>query len=140
MSRELKTNGRPTDCLPCFAAFCHAVFVCFIYFVVSPHVFLSHVPLLHDRIRVPSAALFGTGAGKWLSHTSRPHQRCNTGRYPERFLSGCRVALGGCPPRAPTDPDVPALEHPVPQVTPSLRHNLASRRDKPVLYYPSPLR
>lgn len=34
-------------------------------------------------------------------------------------LSG-RVALGGCPPRAPTDPDVPALEHPVPQSMGSL--------------------
>jgi len=31
------------------------------------------------------------------------------------------VALGGYPPKAPTDPDVLTLEHPVPQVTPSLR-------------------
>ncbi len=41
------------------------------------------------------------------------------------------MALGGCPPRAPTDPDVPALEHPVPQVTPLLRHNLASAVTNP---------
>ena len=32
-----------------------------------------------------------------------------------------RVAMGGYPPMAPTDPDVLTLEHPVPQVTPSLR-------------------
>ena len=30
---------------------------------------------------------------------------------------GCRVALGGYPPRAPTDPYVLALEHTVLQVT-----------------------
>ena len=39
-----------------------------------------------------------------------------------------RVALGGYPPRAPTDPYVDALDHTVPQVTPSLRqrHNAAA--------------
>ena len=53
-------------------------------------------------------------------------------RQKHASISGrCRVALGGCPPRAPTDPDVPALEHPVPQVTPSLRHNLASAVTNP---------
>lgn len=31
-----------------------------------------------------------------------------------------RVALGRCHPRAPTDPDVRALAHPVPQVMGSL--------------------
>jgi hypothetical protein len=39
-----------------------------------------------------------------------------------------RVALGGCPPRAPTDPYVDTLDHTVPQVTPSLhqRHDAAA--------------
>jgi hypothetical protein len=37
------------------------------------------------------------------------------------FLDANRVALGGCPPRAPADPDVLALEHPVPLVATSLR-------------------
>jgi hypothetical protein len=37
-----------------------------------------------------------------------------------------RVALGGCPPRAPTDPYLHTLEHTVPQVTPSLCRDLAS--------------
>jgi len=32
-----------------------------------------------------------------------------------------RVALGGCPPRAPTDPDMHTLEHPAPQAMASLR-------------------
>ncbi len=36
-----------------------------------------------------------------------------------RDISG-RVALGSCPPRAPTDPDVLALEHPVPRAMGSL--------------------
>ena len=54
-------------------------------------------------------------------------------RNPMFILCRCRVALGGCPPRAPTDPDVPALEHPVLQVTPSFRHDLASARTNP--YY-----
>jgi hypothetical protein len=38
------------------------------------------------------------------------------------------VALGGCPPRAPTDPYLDALDHTVPQVTPSLhpRHDAAA--------------
>jgi hypothetical protein len=36
------------------------------------------------------------------------------------------VALGGCPPRAPTDPYVDALDHTVPQVTRSLCRDLAS--------------
>src|SRR5208337_4027040 len=36
------------------------------------------------------------------------------------MVSFCRVALGGCPPRAPTDPYVDTLDHTVPQVTPSL--------------------
>jgi hypothetical protein len=35
------------------------------------------------------------------------------------FLDANRVALGGCPPRAPADPDVLALEHPVPRPTAS---------------------
>ena len=39
--------------------------------------------------------------------------------YPN--LVGGRVALGGFPPRAPTDPYVDTLDHTVPQVTPSLR-------------------
>ena len=37
-----------------------------------------------------------------------------------RPSSNGRVAMGGYPPMAPTDPDL-TLEHPVPQVTPSLR-------------------
>jgi len=37
-----------------------------------------------------------------------------------------RVALGGYPPRAPTDPYVDTLDHTVPQVTPSLCRDLAS--------------
>ena len=37
------------------------------------------------------------------------------------FVHQDRVALGGCPPRAPADPDVLALEHPVPLVATSLR-------------------
>ncbi len=36
-------------------------------------------------------------------------------------LAADRVALGDCPPRAPTDPYVPALEHTVPQIMDSLR-------------------
>ena len=47
-------------------------------------------------------------------------QRC----YSLKKAFGCRcdrVALGGCPPRAPADPDVLALEHPVPLVATSLR-------------------
>jgi len=39
---------------------------------------------------------------------------------------GGRVALGGRPPRAPTDPYVDTLDHTVPQVTPSLCRDLAS--------------
>ena len=41
------------------------------------------------------------------------------------------MALGGCPPRAPTDPDVPTLEHPVPQVTLLFHHDLASAVTNP---------
>ena len=37
-------------------------------------------------------------------------------------ISDGRVALGGYPPRAPTDPYVDTLDHTVPQATPSLRH------------------
>jgi len=37
-----------------------------------------------------------------------------------------RVALGGCPPRAPTDPYVVTLDHTVPRVTRSLCRDLTS--------------
>jgi len=40
------------------------------------------------------------------------------GRYP--VIGPGRVALGGCPPRAPTDPYVHALTHTVPQIRASL--------------------
>ena len=44
-----------------------------------------------------------------------------------------RVAPGGCPPGAPTDPDVHTLGHPVPQVTPSLCRDLTSAVANPDL-------
>ena len=50
-----------------------------------------------------------------------------------RIISDGRVALGGCPPRAPTDPYVGTLDHTVPQATPSLRHDLAPRRTRQLL-------
>ena len=40
------------------------------------------------------------------------------------------MALGGCPPRAPTDPYVDTLDHTVPQVTPSLRRGIMPRRTR----------
>ena len=39
-----------------------------------------------------------------------------------------RVDLGGCPPRSPTDPYVPTLEHTVPQVMVSLRATMDDTR------------
>jgi hypothetical protein len=53
---------------------------------------------------------------RFASHSPLPAPRC----LRTRGLG--RVALGGCPPKAPTDPDVPALEHPVPRVMVSLRY------------------
>ena len=51
---------------------------------------------------------------KFEAHCSKLIAHCS-------FLTPiCRVALGGCPPRAPTDPYVHALEHTVPQVMVSL--------------------
>ena len=41
------------------------------------------------------------------------------GTLPRSLLASGRVALGGCPPRAPTDPYVLTLEHTVPQPTDS---------------------
>ena len=41
-----------------------------------------------------------------------------------------RVALGGYPPRAPTDPYVDALDHTVPQVAPSLHHGITPRQTR----------
>ena len=46
------------------------------------------------------------------------------------YLVAGRVALGGYPPRAPTDPYVDTLDHTVPQVTPSLRQLHSSRRTR----------
>jgi hypothetical protein len=48
-----------------------------------------------------------------------------TGRRAALAGSG-RVALGGCPPRAPTDPYVVTLDHTVPRVTRSLCRDLTS--------------
>src|SRR5271157_2666404 len=47
-----------------------------------------------------------------------------------RTTSCGRVALGGCPPRAPTDPYVDALDHTVPQVTPLLRQGCTPWRTR----------
>ena len=44
----------------------------------------------------------------------------------------CRVALGGCPPRAPTDPYGLALEHTVPRIMGLLRERKPSGQSEPV--------
>jgi len=48
----------------------------------------------------------------------RPDTAASSG---EAELAEDQVALGDYSPRAPTDPDVPALEHTVPQIMVSLR-------------------
>jgi hypothetical protein len=53
-------------------------------------------------------------AERVLVHDGEPHrvQFCDT-----PVVDRGRVALGSCPPRAPTDPDVHTLAHPVPRPT-----------------------
>ena len=60
----------------------------------------------------------------WFIRLKRTWQ-LDAGKY------GCRVALGGCPPRAPTDPYVLALEHTVPRIMGSLRDCRPSGQSEP---------
>ena len=59
------------------------------------------------------------------------HSACQR-RWPTLvdWLARGRMALGGCPPRPPTDPHVDALDHTVSQITPSLCRS--SHRGEPV--------
>jgi len=62
----------------------------------------------------PESAAIKRGLPTWQS--SRAGRKNSAVKLPApRSALLCRVALGGCPPRAPTDPYVDALDHTVPQ-------------------------
>ena len=61
--------------------------------------------------------------------TIKVHPEFAYSLQPQKY--GCRVALGGCPPRAPTDPYVLALEHTVPRIMGSLRERRLSGQSVP---------
>jgi hypothetical protein len=93
-------------------------------------------------IMIRSKASLRKGSSPVQDVVHQPARRCsgdsrhNGRRYDSGLVvnrSCGRVALGGCPPRAPTDPYVDTLDHTVPQVTPSPRHNLTSAVTNPYL-------
>ena len=68
-----------------------------------------------------SAALRLTTAALFSSRSGGPPAASTLLAHRATAASSDRVALGGYPPRAPTDPYVLALEHTVPQIMGSLQ-------------------